>query len=129
MEDSISTTFYPITRSAGISGDRSLSTKTQATRKVIYRRDGVFRLSEVAWRRYAELKGVRFSLKNFRCRTLTPDLREDPALIQVIEELGPLANGPYADLMIAEIPANARYRIQSVSCFEFVIVENGEHTY
>jgi hypothetical protein len=129
MENSISTTFTSLTRSAGISGDRSLGIRTQVTRKVIYRRDGVFRLSEVAWRRYAELKGVRFSLKNFRCRTLTPDLREDPALIQVIEELGPLANGPYADLMIAEIPANARYRIHAVSCFEFVVVENGEHTY
>ena len=113
-------------RSAGTSGDRSLGTRTQATKKVIYRRDGVFRLSEVAWRRYAELKGVRYSQKNFNCRTLTPDLREDPALIQVIEELGPLANGPYADMMIAEIPANARYRIHAVSCFEFVVVENGE---
>ena len=37
--------------------------------------------------------------------------RDDPALIQVIEELGDKANGDCARLRIAEIPAGTQYRI------------------
>lgn len=38
--------------------------------------------------------------------------RDDPILIQVIEELGSAANGAYADLQITEIPNGTDYIIE-----------------
>lgn len=51
-------------------------------------------------RRYAEL-------------TLTPREipRTDPALVQVVEEMGDLASGKYGHLRIEEVPEGTRYRI------------------
>lgn len=39
--------------------------------------------------------------------------RGDPALVQVVEELGSAANGIHADLHIAELPSRALYRIDA----------------
>lgn len=37
--------------------------------------------------------------------------RNDPALVEVIEELGEKANGKYSDLKIVEIPDNVEWHI------------------
>jgi len=38
--------------------------------------------------------------------------RHDSALVQVVEELGDKASGPFADLKIAVVPDGGRYRIE-----------------
>lgn len=46
--------------------------------------------------------------------------RDDPALIQVIEELGEKANGPHAKLELADIAPGTAYRIDEYYGFESV---------
>ena len=46
--------------------------------------------------------------------------RNDPVLVQVVEELGDLANGPYAKLKITEVPAGTLYRIDEYDGSESV---------
>ncbi len=48
------------------------------------------------------------------------DIRTDPALIQVIEELGDRANGTHAELCIVDIPAGTKYRIDRYDGLEAV---------
>lgn len=47
--------------------------------------------------------------------------RTDPVLVQVVEELGPAANGACADLRIAEVPSGTRYRIDDYDGRESVM--------
>lgn len=47
--------------------------------------------------------------------------RTDPALVQVVEELGAAANGDHAELRIAEIPSGQRYRIDEYDGSERVM--------
>jgi hypothetical protein len=77
---------------------------------------GLFGLSEAARERYCSLTG----------RTIakypdTDDYRADPALVQVIEELGKKANGSGAELMIRDIPEGTRYRIHEYDGSERII--------
>ena len=53
--------------------------------------------------RYARSNAMYFSPLNIE--------RNDPALAQVVEELGDEANSPYSKLRIAEVPAGTLYRI------------------
>jgi hypothetical protein len=46
--------------------------------------------------------------------------RNDPILVQVVEELGDKANGSCAKLRIAEVPAGTLYRIDEYDGFESV---------
>lgn len=46
--------------------------------------------------------------------------RNDPILVQVVEELGEKANGRCAKLRIAEVPAGTLYRIDEYDGFESV---------
>ena len=46
--------------------------------------------------------------------------RDDPILVQVVEELGDKANGMCAKLRIAEVPAGTLYRIDEYDGFESV---------
>jgi hypothetical protein len=64
---------------------------------------GAFGLSEAAWQRYVALGGNAANQSAIE--------RTDPFLIQVVEELGKDANGPSADLLVAEIPTGVKYRI------------------
>jgi hypothetical protein len=64
---------------------------------------GGFGLSPAAWLRYSELKGG------------APDdewdiARDDPALVQVVEELGSKSWGDHAELKVVEIPDSVRWR-------------------
>jgi hypothetical protein len=46
--------------------------------------------------------------------------RDDPALIQVIEEMGKAADGKYASLKIVEIPDDVEWEIQEYDGMEWV---------
>jgi hypothetical protein len=76
---------------------------------------GGFSLSDAAIKRYAEIKGV--SAESFYDRDLE---RNDPALIQVIEELGRDADGECAKLRIVDLPAGTQYRIDEYDGSESV---------
>lgn len=48
-------------------------------------------------------------------------VRHDPALVQVVEELGDAANGRHAKLTIAEVESGRRYRIDEYDGIEGVM--------
>lgn len=74
---------------------------------------GGFSLSEKAVMRYAEIKGL----------TLYPEReipRNDPALVQVVQELGVEASGRCAALVIVEIPDGVAWQIEEYDGYEHV---------
>ncbi len=77
---------------------------------------GGFGLSPIAEARYVELKGEL--PKNFYQRNIK---RDDPVLVQVVEELGKAANGSFADLKIIDVPAGTRWRIDEYDGSESVM--------
>lgn len=46
--------------------------------------------------------------------------RNDPHLVQVVEELGAAAAGPNAELVVIEIPDGIPWKVSEVSGYEFV---------
>ena len=67
--------------------------------------------------RYAEITGAMgFSVYGIE--------RTDPALVQVVEELGEAANGMSAALRIAELPAGTLYRIDEYDGSETVMTQD-----
>ena len=81
---------------------------------VINRCYGGFSLSDEAETRYREITGDYWPL--FRWEVS----RNDPALIQVIEEIGDKANGQCADLKIVEIPDGVDWEIAEYDGMEHV---------
>lgn len=61
---------------------------------------------------------ARYSAQTINARDFE---RHDPALVQVVEELGAEANGRYANLAIYELPDGARYRIDEYDGSESVM--------
>lgn len=53
-----------------------------------------------------------------------PQWRADPRLVQAIEELGDLANGPHANLLIVEVPNNIEWHIERRSNGGEFVAEN-----
>jgi hypothetical protein len=95
---------------------------------------GGFGLSEAAMRRYAEIKGFRYhsdgtehwqipSLVDENDKKIYADniKRTDPALVQVVEELGERANTRFSDLCIEDIPEGTKYRIDEYDGNESVM--------
>lgn len=114
---------------------------------------GGFRLSEGGMRRYAELKGLPFYVwkdpkysSNMFKHYFTADPtgmekisnefwkkhnlddtnidRTDPALVQVVEELGKTVNGMCAKLTIVDLPAGTLYRIDEYDGYESIETNN-----
>ena len=46
--------------------------------------------------------------------------RDDPVLVQVVQDLGKAANGSFANLKIVEIPSNVKWEIQEYDGAEWV---------
>lgn len=65
--------------------------------------------------RYARSNAMYFSDRNID--------RADPALAQVVEELGDRANGMYARLRIEHVPAGTLYRIDEYDGYESVMTQ------
>lgn len=76
---------------------------------------GGFSLSEEGTLLYAKLKGV--SAENLYSWDLP---RDDPTLIQAIEQLGSKAAGGFAKLRIVEIPDNVQWHISEYDGMEHV---------
>jgi hypothetical protein len=96
---------------------------------------GGYGLSEAAIKRYAELAGINlvteksawgssYYYKDYVSNnTFFSDYnipRNDPALVQVIEELGEDANGPSSFLKVVEVPDTVEWMIQDYDGVEWV---------
>jgi hypothetical protein len=72
---------------------------------------GGFNLSNEARERYVELSGSRpdhwYDMK-----------RTDPYLVQVVEELGPAADGPNAELKVVNVEGCRWFRIKEYDGYE-----------
>lgn len=112
------------------------------TKIVINRCFGGFGLSDKAVKRYGEIKGLNlvkipYKYENGESASFgtwyrdgiedddhffsTYDFeRTDPALVQVVEELGAEANGDCAKLSIEELPAGTLYRIEEYDGMEHI---------
>jgi hypothetical protein len=69
-------------------------------------------VAPVSPERFARSNALYFSAREIE--------RNDPALAQVVEELGDKANGSYAELRIIELPAGTLYRIDEYDGIESV---------
>jgi len=83
---------------------------------VINRCYGGFGLSDLAMRRYAEIKKIE-DVNTIHIYDID---RADPVLIQVVKELGKEAVGNYADLKIVEIPEDVDWYIHEYDGMEHV---------
>jgi hypothetical protein len=98
-----------------------------------------FSLSSAALAKLAELKGRDRRQLEPRGRQFVssaergrPDWllslgRNDGDLVRLVEEFGPAAAGPNAELMIVEIPDGCPWKISEVVGYEYVVV-NGNVT-
>ena len=83
------------------------------SRIVINTCHGGFGLSGPAKELYAQLSGVQDAWDN--------DIaRDDPYLVQVVNQLGKEANGAYADLRIVEIPADVDWTVEEYDGKEWI---------
>ena len=83
---------------------------------VINKCHGGFGLTDAAMFRYAEIKKIE-DLTTLHIYDLC---RDDPVLIQVVEELGEEAMDRYADLKIVEIPEDVDWYIHEYDGMEHV---------
>lgn len=93
---------------------------------------GGFSLSDKGMLRWAELSGRKFDVEKYKFGhgykdSVTKEpfydfdiVRDDPALVQVVEELGEEANGGYAKLNIVEIPEDVKWHISEYDGYEHV---------
>ena len=87
-------------------------------KKIVINDDyGGFGLSAEAMARYKELSGLADTVKLYDF-----DLdRDDPLLVQVVEELGGHdAGGPFASLKIVEIPGDVKWYVSDYDGVETV---------
>jgi hypothetical protein len=111
-------------------------------RKIVINVDfGGFSLSHEAVLRYAEIKGINlvvvekdssFIPYEYYRDTISDENyfyeydidRDDPALVQAVEELGGKANGNYASLKICEIPEDVNWHIVEYDGLEHIAEEH-----
>ena len=74
---------------------------------------GGFGLSEKAFERYKELGGTVDYDRDIP--------RNDPILVQVVEELGEKASNAFSNLRMIALPAGTKYRIDEYDGFETVM--------
>jgi hypothetical protein len=84
--------------------------------KVVINRDfGGFGLSDEAEALYKERKGItdpRWAYYDI--------LRDDPILVQIVEEMGDKADGTFAALKVVEVPDDADWYIEEYDGSEWV---------
>jgi hypothetical protein len=106
--------------------------------KIVINSDfGGFGLSDAAFERYLELKGIEFARVSktfgfadyYKAGHIDEDdhylsfydiTRNDPILVQVVEELGGEANGHYSSLKVVEIPDDVEWEIDEYDGMEHV---------
>ena len=75
---------------------------------------GGFGLSDEALARYNELAGTNLEYWSYK------EERNNPLLVQVVEELGAKANDTFADLKIVDIPDDVEWYIHEYDGLESV---------
>lgn len=106
--------------------------------KIVINSDfGGFSLSNAAFERYLELKGIEFARVSSRFESADYyeaghigeddhylsyyDIkRDDPILVQVVEEMGDEANGRYSSLKVVEIPDDVDWILQEYDGAEHI---------
>lgn len=83
---------------------------------VINKCHGGFGLSDAAMRRYAEIKNI----EDVNTIHIYDIRRDDPALVQVVEELGEKSSDRHASLRVAEIPEGVSWLIEEYDGLEHV---------
>lgn len=79
---------------------------------------GGFGLSAEAVDRYLQLSDLTFTnTNNFYDRDIP---RDDPALVQVVEELKELADGKYAELKVVDIPYGVEWIVVDYDGMEHI---------
>lgn len=84
--------------------------------------DAILRYAEITGRKNTDAKGVVDPWDN--ASVIYAIERTDPALVQVVEEMGEAANGMSAALRIVELPAGTLYRIDEYDGSEFVMTQD-----
>ena len=113
------------------------------TTKIVYNACfGGFGLSMAAMKRYAELAGYNFEIKESSISGLDyyemtdkngedifeDDIRrDDPLLVQVVEELDNEADTQFSELCISELPKGTKYRIDEYDGLETVMTIDEYH--
>jgi hypothetical protein len=104
---------------------------------VINKKHGDFRLSEEAVLLYGDKKGLNIIAKeDEKVKTITHYFlneekeengfgeweieRNDPILVEVVEQLGDLANGHYSKLKVVEVPDDVKWYIHDYDGIEQV---------
>jgi len=86
--------------------------------KVVYNACyGGFSISNAAIARYWEIKNIE-PPKDWYYRDIR---RDDPALVQIVEELGQASWGSFARLVIEDIPKGQRWHINEYDGYETVM--------
>jgi len=78
---------------------------------------GGFGLSEEAVLLYCNKKGLKKNDNYFYDCAIA---RNDPCLVEVVEELGDLANGPFSELRVVEVPDDVKWIIEEYDGREWV---------
>ena len=82
---------------------------------------GGFGVSEECEKRIAELQGPNVDENYY-----DDNLRSHPLLVQAVEELGDRANGPYAKLVVIEIPDDVKFTLEEYDGMESIHEEHRE---
>lgn len=82
---------------------------------------GGFSISDEAKNLYKERSGVKDYVSSY-CE----ELRDDPILINIVEELGELAYDGATKLMIYEVPEGYSYRVHNYDGFETIHLKINE---
>lgn len=97
---------------------KQLLIQLQGLRRVVINCEhGGFGLSRDAWVLFCGRHGWDPDDSNFNESYID---RDDPDLIWVVEEMGILANGRFANLKIVEIPADVEWQIDEYDGLEWV---------
>jgi hypothetical protein len=75
---------------------------------------GGFGLSDEAMKKYKTLKGVTADIYHWHIE------RNDPILIQVVEEMGDAAADSFAELKVVDIPDGIQWEIQDYDGREWI---------
>ena len=82
---------------------------------------GGFELSGEAFALYHEIKGLTVSSTFTKDSFTEYDIkRDDPALVQVVEQLGDEANGLCSNLVVVEIPDDVKWVIEEYDGIEHI---------
>jgi hypothetical protein len=105
--------------------------KMKTKKVVINRCYGGFGLSNEAFEKYLDIKGIKYTSKPGIIGNYYADEddnvlsyydipRDDPDLVKIVEEFGDKASGTFSELKIVEIPDDIEWEIEEYDGMEWV---------